>query len=229
MERSSYARVCVRMDLSKSLKLGIWLNGEFGRTYQAFEYKGLSQICFSYGHVGHHAGQCNTHKSMEAVHACPASSATPEDNVVRGGLMEVEVTHNGDGKTTEAECARSPRKREENVYAPEEKAQKLGPWMLVQPRLRRQGAADHSSIAGKVSQNPRKTVSRRTHDKGAACMYHGMRSPSMDHGRGMKRQASNPRACEDWVRIKQADASMKDVGTEQAMQVGGNKGKYLLL
>ncbi|KAG0487959.1 hypothetical protein HPP92_006770 [Vanilla planifolia] len=62
LQRSSFARVCVRIDLSQQLVPWMWLSGDLGRTYQPFEYEGLSKMCFSCGLVGHMAQHCRVSK-----------------------------------------------------------------------------------------------------------------------------------------------------------------------
>ncbi|KAH0438322.1 hypothetical protein IEQ34_026108 [Dendrobium chrysotoxum] len=65
--RSSFARICVRLDLSKPLRPGFWINGVTGRFYQRIEYEGLSNFCFRCGLVDH------------SVAACPARLSGPPD------------------------------------------------------------------------------------------------------------------------------------------------------
>ncbi|GAV77538.1 LOW QUALITY PROTEIN: DUF4283 domain-containing protein/zf-CCHC_4 domain-containing protein, partial [Cephalotus follicularis] len=53
--RTKYARLCVEVDLSKPLVLKV----EVGRVTQFLEYKGIHQICFQCGIVGHKLGACS--------------------------------------------------------------------------------------------------------------------------------------------------------------------------
>ncbi|PKU61123.1 hypothetical protein MA16_Dca028275 [Dendrobium catenatum] len=54
--RSSFARICVRIDLSQKLLLGVWINGIHGKFFQWVEYEGLTNFCFDYGFIGHAKG-----------------------------------------------------------------------------------------------------------------------------------------------------------------------------
>ncbi|KAL0914435.1 hypothetical protein M5K25_014781 [Dendrobium thyrsiflorum] len=56
--RSSFARVCVRLDLTKRLRPGIWVDGISGRFFRSFQYEGLSIFCFHCGLVDHFAESC---------------------------------------------------------------------------------------------------------------------------------------------------------------------------
>ncbi|KAI0519069.1 hypothetical protein KFK09_006509 [Dendrobium nobile] len=53
--RSSFARICVRIDLSRNLLPGVWINGLHGRFFQKVEYEGLSSVCTSCGSLAHRA------------------------------------------------------------------------------------------------------------------------------------------------------------------------------
>ncbi|KAJ7957365.1 reverse transcriptase [Quillaja saponaria] len=48
--RSGFARLCVELDLENPLVAKVWVRGE----WRLVEYKGLDQICFKGGRVGHH-------------------------------------------------------------------------------------------------------------------------------------------------------------------------------
>ncbi|KAL0927376.1 hypothetical protein M5K25_001540 [Dendrobium thyrsiflorum] len=57
--RSSYARMCVRLDLSKPLIPGILIKGVNGHFFfQKIEYEGLSNFCFACGMVGPTVESC---------------------------------------------------------------------------------------------------------------------------------------------------------------------------
>ncbi|PKU70998.1 Uncharacterized protein MA16_Dca020986 [Dendrobium catenatum] len=61
--RSSFARICVRIDLSQKLLPGVWINGIHGRFFQRVEYEGLTNFCFNCGFLGHAAGSCTSSSS----------------------------------------------------------------------------------------------------------------------------------------------------------------------
>ncbi|KAL0924126.1 hypothetical protein M5K25_004935 [Dendrobium thyrsiflorum] len=56
--QSSYARVCVRIDLTQKLSSGFWIKGLNGRFFQRVEYEGLSHLCFHCGFIGHKVESC---------------------------------------------------------------------------------------------------------------------------------------------------------------------------
>ncbi|PKU87285.1 hypothetical protein MA16_Dca009433 [Dendrobium catenatum] len=70
-EKSSFARICVRLDLSRPLRPGIWIQGLYGRFFQPLEYEGLSTLCFRCGLVDHQSAAC------PAASTIPASSTFP--------------------------------------------------------------------------------------------------------------------------------------------------------
>ncbi|KAG0478654.1 hypothetical protein HPP92_013373 [Vanilla planifolia] len=49
MERTSFARICIRANLAKPLRPGIWLNSSNGRIFQRFEYEGLPRSVLNSG------------------------------------------------------------------------------------------------------------------------------------------------------------------------------------
>ncbi|PKU70677.1 Uncharacterized protein MA16_Dca025957 [Dendrobium catenatum] len=57
--RSSFARICVRIDLSQRLMPGVWINGIHGCFFQKVEYEGLTNFCFDCGFIGHAKGGCS--------------------------------------------------------------------------------------------------------------------------------------------------------------------------
>ncbi|XP_020683271.2 uncharacterized protein LOC110100191 [Dendrobium catenatum] len=56
--RCAFARICIRLDLSKRLPKGIWANGLEGAFFQPIEYEGIPLICLNCGKVGHKADLC---------------------------------------------------------------------------------------------------------------------------------------------------------------------------
>ncbi|PKU86613.1 Uncharacterized protein MA16_Dca025212 [Dendrobium catenatum] len=58
--KSSFAHICVWIDLSQKLLPGVWINGLHGRFFQRIEYEGLTNFCFDCGLVGHARVSCNT-------------------------------------------------------------------------------------------------------------------------------------------------------------------------
>ncbi|XP_020692234.1 uncharacterized protein LOC110106626 [Dendrobium catenatum] len=58
--RSSFARICVRIDLSQKLLPGVWINGIHGRFFQRVEYEGLSKFCFDCGAIVHLRSSCTS-------------------------------------------------------------------------------------------------------------------------------------------------------------------------
>ncbi|XP_020686371.1 uncharacterized protein LOC110102357 [Dendrobium catenatum] len=58
--KSSFACICVRIDLSQKLLPGVWINGIDGRFFQRIEYEGLTNFCFGCGYIGHANGKCSS-------------------------------------------------------------------------------------------------------------------------------------------------------------------------
>lgn len=56
--RCAFARVCVRVDLSKRLPKGVWAQGIGGTFFQPVEYEGIPLICQNCGKVGHKVDVC---------------------------------------------------------------------------------------------------------------------------------------------------------------------------
>jgi len=63
--RSSFACICVRIDISKKLIPGVWINGIQGRFFQRVEYEGLTNLCFECGSIGHSNGRCHPNPSSK--------------------------------------------------------------------------------------------------------------------------------------------------------------------
>ncbi|KAL0910541.1 hypothetical protein M5K25_021534 [Dendrobium thyrsiflorum] len=80
--RSSFARMCVRLDLSKPLLPGIWIKGLHDRFFQRIEYEGLSNFCFACGIIGHTVDRCPS----EWVNP-PASSPDPSSVQIPSAFM----------------------------------------------------------------------------------------------------------------------------------------------
>ncbi|KAI0524626.1 hypothetical protein KFK09_004003 [Dendrobium nobile] len=56
--KSSFARICVRINLEQKLIPGVWINGIHGKFFQRIEYEGLFNFCFDCGYLGHAKGNC---------------------------------------------------------------------------------------------------------------------------------------------------------------------------
>ncbi|KAL0917344.1 hypothetical protein M5K25_012399 [Dendrobium thyrsiflorum] len=98
--RSSYARICVRIDLSQKLQAGVWINGLHGRFFQRVEYEGLTNFCFDCGLIGHANGAClskvpNRGRQSSPVHSTPPTKvqATTE-NASQEPTPPLEPKHN---------------------------------------------------------------------------------------------------------------------------------------
>ncbi|KAL0916021.1 hypothetical protein M5K25_013500 [Dendrobium thyrsiflorum] len=55
---SSYARVCICLDISKQLPKGIWIQGIHGKFFQPCEYEEVPIFCFNCGKIGHKKEGC---------------------------------------------------------------------------------------------------------------------------------------------------------------------------
>ncbi|PKU69905.1 hypothetical protein MA16_Dca026766 [Dendrobium catenatum] len=76
--RSSFARICVRIDFSQKLLPGVWINGIHGRFFQRIEYEGLTNFCFDCGHIGHATGKCSP--KINGGGASPTSARAQDPN-----------------------------------------------------------------------------------------------------------------------------------------------------
>ncbi|KAG0480556.1 hypothetical protein HPP92_011414 [Vanilla planifolia] len=136
MQRTSYARVCVRMDLTKPLKSGLWLSGDLGKSFQPIEYEGLPRICYACGHVGHVVEHCpkkkmekETVKNTTTNTGLAAYCTGSEELCASNGSIFVE------SPAVVPPCA--PPAQTQDMHADETVREGLGPWMVVQPRKRR--------------------------------------------------------------------------------------------
>ncbi|PKU77542.1 Uncharacterized protein MA16_Dca018037 [Dendrobium catenatum] len=76
--RSSFARICVRIDLSQQLMPGVWINGIHGRFFQRVEYEGLTNFCFECGFIGHVKGNCPSKPPRQGPSPPEPQAARPE-------------------------------------------------------------------------------------------------------------------------------------------------------
>ncbi|KAL8151250.1 hypothetical protein V2J09_021058 [Rumex salicifolius] len=72
VKRGRFARVCVELDLTKSLRGDIFLNGERLQV----EYESLHLICFLCGRYGHDCDHCPTAKEISTLGGCRCSSCS---------------------------------------------------------------------------------------------------------------------------------------------------------
>ncbi|KAG0478191.1 hypothetical protein HPP92_012910 [Vanilla planifolia] len=200
MERASYAQVCIRTDLSKPLKPGVWLKGDYGRIYQSFEYEGLPRICFSCGRVGHLASQCNVQ-------------------------LTKEVTQPGHGECSGMRANGDQRNGGEVLTEVTEEAHGLGPWMLVQHRRRKTGADARRGPTATASHGPRNDV-QRTRGRVHAGSSRGVSRPSRERGRSRPRRGSPSRSRAQHL-ADSGDRSLGAEGAEREARGGGVKGKLL--
>ncbi|KAJ0965073.1 hypothetical protein J5N97_026211 [Dioscorea zingiberensis] len=58
--RVRFARVCIELDLTKSLKRGVWVQSKYSRKFVFVIYEKLPLFCYSCGVVGHGADSCRS-------------------------------------------------------------------------------------------------------------------------------------------------------------------------
>ncbi|KAI0492043.1 hypothetical protein KFK09_026308 [Dendrobium nobile] len=75
--RCAFARICVRLDLSKKLPKGVWAHGLGGSFFQPIEYEGIPLICLACGKVGHKAEACRDSSTKARVHRPSPATAGP--------------------------------------------------------------------------------------------------------------------------------------------------------
>ncbi|XP_020681757.2 uncharacterized protein LOC110099070, partial [Dendrobium catenatum] len=79
LNRCAFARICVRLDLSKRLPKGVWANGLNGRFFQPIEYEGIPLICLKCGRVGHKAELCKENFVQPKQHVVKTSGEKMQD------------------------------------------------------------------------------------------------------------------------------------------------------
>ncbi|XP_020704284.1 uncharacterized protein LOC110115410 [Dendrobium catenatum] len=75
--RSSFARICVKIDLTQKLLPGVWINDINDRFFQRVEYEGLTNFCFDCGLIGHAKGSCLSTISAKALSLTGSRIAQP--------------------------------------------------------------------------------------------------------------------------------------------------------
>ncbi|XP_028549385.1 uncharacterized protein LOC114579331 [Dendrobium catenatum] len=88
--RCAFARICVRLDLSKKLPKGVWAHELGGSFCQPIEYEGIPLICLNCGKVGHKAEVCKESRNMVNVHPPPPTTMGPAPPMHR---KDMEVDH----------------------------------------------------------------------------------------------------------------------------------------
>lgn len=74
LERGSYIRVCVELDLAKPVPEGVWIGQPGAAFFQIFSYENLPSICTSCGCIGHILKECPQASAQDSP---PPSSQTP--------------------------------------------------------------------------------------------------------------------------------------------------------
>ncbi|KAK2981990.1 hypothetical protein RJ640_007582 [Escallonia rubra] len=120
--RGKFARVCIELNLSKPLIPKVWLNGHL----QNVEYEGLYAVCFHCGKYGH------------KLESCPSLRKTPPDS----DHAPIEEQDDGSsGMNLDTGSGLNPTHDPGTTI----QEQAYGPWMIVQPRSRRNSWASRSS------------------------------------------------------------------------------------
>ena len=86
VERGQYTRLCVEVDLTKSLLSKFRLNG---RTW-GIQYEGLKMICFKCGWQGHREENCVSDNQDTHIKSEPDHHASPTDE---GNFLQQESTY----------------------------------------------------------------------------------------------------------------------------------------
>ncbi|KAI0531063.1 hypothetical protein KFK09_000613 [Dendrobium nobile] len=89
--KSSYARICVRIDISQRLLPGIWINGIHGRFFQRVKYERLTNFCFECGYIGHTSGSCMLKKPSSALAAPSTQAPQPVESSHGGHVMPKQL------------------------------------------------------------------------------------------------------------------------------------------
>ncbi|XP_020680562.1 uncharacterized protein LOC110098169 [Dendrobium catenatum] len=131
--RSSFARICFRMDLSRKLPPGVWINGIHGRFFQKVQYEGLQSCCFACGVVQHPSHFCSESASplpsasTTAPPSVPAASTIPRDGSTSNHPLSVPLRPSTTPSGVPSSLVTSP-------------VEELGKWNLVsrkRPRARK--------------------------------------------------------------------------------------------
>lgn len=59
LSQSKYARICVGIDLSKSLSQGFWIGDDLHRVFVVVLYERLLTFCYTCGMIGHGSNSCS--------------------------------------------------------------------------------------------------------------------------------------------------------------------------
>ncbi|KAL0916273.1 hypothetical protein M5K25_013768 [Dendrobium thyrsiflorum] len=125
---SSFPRFCVRLDLTKRLRTGIWIHGIKGRFFQKIEYEGLSSFCLVCGLVGHTMDKCPSGQTVPLL-SPPAGTPPPPPPTAppTGGLANPDSTRTSPqiSPAREQPIPKGPCREEE-----------LGEWNIVKRRPR---------------------------------------------------------------------------------------------
>lgn len=112
-DRCGFARVCIRIDLSRSLAKGIWAQGLKGRFFQHLEYEGIPLLCMNCGRIGHKTETCTmglTPTKRGPIETMPMSD--PSSHGMKNAAARQEQQQNSETKDM---AAVSPMK--ENTVA----------------------------------------------------------------------------------------------------------------
>ncbi|PKA62860.1 hypothetical protein AXF42_Ash018854 [Apostasia shenzhenica] len=144
-DRGLYARVCVKVNMTKPLQPGVWIDGIAGKHYQYFEYEGVSTLCFECGLVGHTNIHCSS-KTKAQAHPTSGSNEKAKKQMQQGGpssSKEEQLHHNVNQATNSSyvkTCDNSNLPPE--ISYEREREGHVGPWTIVVSQRRRQGRGE---------------------------------------------------------------------------------------
>ncbi|XP_021863564.1 uncharacterized protein [Spinacia oleracea] len=119
LTRARYARVCLDLDLSKSLVTSVWVVSQ----WQRVEYENIHSLCFSCGKIGHSKEKCGSaiSASQDKIHADHSPNAT-SSSTIQALTLQTVLPNQASHISTHGENASAEKNETQGEY---------GPWTLV--------------------------------------------------------------------------------------------------
>jgi hypothetical protein len=86
MNRARFGRICIEIDLNKSVVAKIWVMGDWYNV----EYEGLHLLCSSRGHYGHLSRSCPSSSTSETA-GSPAVHGAEKEKAVAAAVAKSDT------------------------------------------------------------------------------------------------------------------------------------------